>query len=1026
MDYPRIHFVGRHFADVNTINNDPVNFKLSMPTHEFDKGWHPLGGNEWSLQDCAVTSVVYQNGSRSNNVVLEPLIGAAVVTNPSSVEGKIVSIDVFAQNKSILFGVTLGVRQSVEDSFGFAFTGEWLPNSVLHQNAWRQVLCDDSDLDTHYDGARSVSRLRNVKWGDSLQSEAMRQLREASKKHGGQLVISATLYDFCYDSEAGNFSYGRISGTIGVARPSEPRFFEGERLLSFEYVDQPHLQWPESDSCSRQKYAHWRPHWAYRAPFKVHRDRRVLTIDFSSSFARNLNGGVRDIGDLYLGVIRSPDQRHLCIDLLASIDYHGDRCHYENSCVFDLPLDDSQFKLVEKHRLVVVRPRQHLTSTATTFPLCIAPLLGILSRRWKSHSFDMIVMMLEQHYYIRPFNHYTHFMEKGDLAMVDFLVTSRGKPARGEVVYLTSASPWVKPSNGVLFNQEAKVDSKGHAKFLFLASSVGYPRREIDLDGQVYQFVYHIKGEPVYCSDEVKIAKGTSYVEATCTDAVTIKIFSDIRYDSDRPFTWVEHVEPVLSLYARLYPQMKTVVDLGRYEDVVKPQIIHLLNYTLLLDFDHPNHMPVSRDLSAIKRAMIVEWLAKPCFNSTHCLTNSSVGYSSENKAQLLENPSIDHTYASTVRSCGATGDFRQQPHDSDNYFARTASFDPKFGTAQGANCFADLKRSRCSLIDVQHCLQKALELEFYTIPLYLTALYSIKDGHNRQVYDLIRSVVMQEMLHMLQVANLLIAVGGRPTIDSASAAPSYPAKGLPGGVLPQLEVSLQKASLDHIHKVFMAIEYPHEIINAHNNIDVIHKQTIGQLYGEIENCLKQHGDRVFLPNRTSFQINWPYSNDYGHVFVVKDIASAEEAVNEIVEQGEGMQPGDPHSNRREDLAHFFKFQEIVCGRELEFHGVSNYSFTGPPIPFDEKGVWPMRDNPGSKGLKPGTKVYNRARVFHQTYRSLLRKLDDVFGGNPKGVSDAMSIMESLMLQMKALMAMPVEGSETVTCGPVFEYEWKD
>ena len=41
--------------------------------------------------------------------------------------------------------------------------------------------------------------------------------------------------------------------------------------------------------------------------------------------------------------------------------------------------------------------------------------------------------------------------------------------------------------------------------------------------------------------------------------------------------------------------------------------------------------------------------------------------------------------------------------------------------------------------------------LEFATIPPYLTAMYSIKAGENRQVYDVIRSVVMQEMLHMAQ-----------------------------------------------------------------------------------------------------------------------------------------------------------------------------------------------------------------------------------------------------------------------------------
>ena len=79
------------------------------------------------------------------------------------------------------------------------------------------------------------------------------------------------------------------------------------------------------------------------------------------------------------------------------------------------------------------------------------------------------------------------------------------------------------------------------------------------------------------------------------------------------------------------------------------------------------------------------------------------------------------------------------------------------------------------------------------------------------------------------------------------------------------------------------------------------------------------------------------------------------EAIKEITEQGEGAQPGDPRSFDRNDLAHFFKFKEIICGRKLVFHGISNYSYTGDLIPFDESGVWPMRDNPSITSLIPGT-----------------------------------------------------------------------
>ncbi len=64
-----------------------------------------------------------------------------------------------------------------------------------------------------------------------------------------------------------------------------------------------------------------------------------------------------------------------------------------------------------------------------------------------------------------------------------------------------------------------------------------------------------------------------------------------------------------------------------------------------------------------------------------------------------------------------------------------------------------------------QH-LQWAIEIEHSTLPPYLCALYSIKDGHNREAVEVIHSVFLEEMLHMTLAANLLNAVGGSPRID--------------------------------------------------------------------------------------------------------------------------------------------------------------------------------------------------------------------------------------------------------------------
>ena len=64
--------------------------------------------------------------------------------------------------------------------------------------------------------------------------------------------------------------------------------------------------------------------------------------------------------------------------------------------------------------------------------------------------------------------------------------------------------------------------------------------------------------------------------------------------------------------------------------------------------------------------------------------------------------------------------------------------------------------------------LQAAVELAAPVIPPYLCALYSMHPTGNERAKLIIRSVVVEEMLHMILAANVLNAVGldahGSPT----------------------------------------------------------------------------------------------------------------------------------------------------------------------------------------------------------------------------------------------------------------------
>jgi hypothetical protein len=115
---------------------------------------------------------------------------------------------------------------------------------------------------------------------------------------------------------------------------------------------------------------------------------------------------------------------------------------------------------------------------------------------------------------------------------------------------------------------------------------------------------------------------------------------------------------------------------------------------------------------------------------------------------------------------------------------------------------------------DLRIALDNAMKLEFATIPPYLTALYSIKDGTNTAIAANLRLIVIQEMLHLSLAANILNAIDGRP--DFPGVVPRYPGP-LPMGIGSEpgkpFIVPLKKLSHETVRDVFMIIEEPEEPI---------------------------------------------------------------------------------------------------------------------------------------------------------------------------------------------------------------------
>jgi len=85
------------------------------------------------------------------------------------------------------------------------------------------------------------------------------------------------------------------------------------------------------------------------------------------------------------------------------------------------------------------------------------------------------------------------------------------------------------------------------------------------------------------------------------------------------------------------------------------------------------------------------------------------------------------------------------------------------------------MKIDKWTLPHLKQHLQFAIDLEFWTIPFYMSALYSIVD-RTSDAFQFVQSVVNQEMLHVQLAANIANAYGMSPTF----AAPVYEGKKIP------------------------------------------------------------------------------------------------------------------------------------------------------------------------------------------------------------------------------------------------------
>ncbi len=316
---------------------------------------------------------------------------------------------------------------------------------------------------------------------------------------------------------------------------------------------------------------------------------------------------------------------------------------------------------------------------------------------------------------------------------------------------------------------------------------------------------------------------------------------------------------------------------------------------------------------------------------------------------------------------------------------------------------------------DLREHIRLAIEVELSTIPPYLYAMYSIEDQVSEPAL-LLRSIVVEEMLHAALATNLLLSVGGTPDFASTAFIPTYP--GELAHHKPPLLVELAPCSLDLIRDVFMRIEQP-EIHGAPAQPDEF--ETLGQFYHALEAGLRKVADShpLFSEPQVSAQMSDPsfYSpvqfdaEDSGGLMLIDDIDSAIDAIEVIIHQGEGLSDERWADPSHQELTHYYKLARINDGT----------------TPLGS--VKPLQRNP--RTVSYPSEIRPISDLFNACYRYVFVVMQDLFTAGtdqPASVGRLYRLMTGVLSKIALyLVNQPLEdGHFAAPTFEVFEFETDD
>jgi len=325
------------------------------------------------------------------------------------------------------------------------------------------------------------------------------------------------------------------------------------------------------------------------------------------------------------------------------------------------------------------------------------------------------------------------------------------------------------------------------------------------------------------------------------------------------------------------------------------------------------------------------------------------------------------------------------------------------------------------SIDDVKESLQRAVELEFATLPPYLYAWYTV--GDNAPAQTRIVDIVHEEMIHMMLACNIMNSLGRVPEI--VGHVPKYP------GPLPYSIASHDNCEFDvhlyHFSEPAMLqaseIEKPEKPIDIRNAAAFALEQeprfqTIGQFYDAVKQALPD--DDAFsavnqIDDSTAFA---------GELFAVTDRAKAVEAIDHIVSQGEGTEQGTEDSplDFEGEVSHYYRFQEIARNQVLLKDPTVSVGYAwGGPLGIDFSKAVNAIDDPGGHDFSGNAKAGVLQDDCNRCFTEMVDELQRAVSGHPDRLGNAVRKMFELSQAADAAITFPIDDSGIVA-GPAFLY----